>query len=71
MECSFLTNDEIYIYISNKGNNLTSYSIAIGYEFIYYLTPFFNFIKKENLNEDDIYKFFGFHNISNCQKLLV
>ena len=28
--CSFLTNDRIYKYISNMGNNLTPYSIAIG-----------------------------------------
>ena len=26
--CSFLTNDEIYKYISNMGNNLTPYRIA-------------------------------------------
>ena len=30
MICSFLTNDNIYKYISNVGNNLTPYSIAIG-----------------------------------------
>ena len=30
--CSFLTNDKIYKYISNMGNNLTPYSIAIGWE---------------------------------------
>ena len=33
--CSFLTNDEIYKYNSNMGNNLTPYSIAIGREYIY------------------------------------
>ena len=43
--CSFLTNDRIYKYISNMGNNLTPYSIAIGWENIYYLTPYFKFIK--------------------------
>ena len=32
MVCSFLTNDKIYKYISNMGNNLTPYSIAIGWE---------------------------------------
>ena len=41
MVCSFLTNDKIYKYISNMGNNLSPYSIAIGYENIYYVTPFF------------------------------
>ena len=30
--CSFLTNDKIYKYISNMGNNLTPYIIAIGSE---------------------------------------
>ena len=29
---SFLTDDQIYKYISNMGNSLTPYSIAIGYE---------------------------------------
>ena len=46
MSCSFLSNDDIYKYISNMGNNLTPYSIAIGEENIYFLTPHFNFIKK-------------------------
>ena len=32
MVCSFLTNDRIYKNISNMGNNLTPYSIAIGWE---------------------------------------
>ena len=35
--CSFLTNDKYYKYISNMGNSLTPYSIAIDYENIYYL----------------------------------
>ena len=39
MVCSFLTNDRIDKYISNMGNNLTPYSIAIGLENVYYLTP--------------------------------
>ena len=30
--CSLLTNDKIYKYISNMGNNLVPYSIAIGWE---------------------------------------
>ena len=58
MICSFLTNDGIYNYISNMGNNLTPYSIAIGWENIYYLTPFFRFIKKENIDVNDIDKLF-------------
>ena len=32
MVCSFLTNDRIYKNISNMGNNLCPYSIAIGFE---------------------------------------
>ena len=36
MVCSFLTNDKIYKHISNMGNNLVPYSIAIGEENIYF-----------------------------------
>ena len=32
MICSFLTNDRNYKYISNMGNNLRPYSVAIGWE---------------------------------------
>ena len=69
--CSFLTNDKIYKYISNMGNNLTPYSIAIGSENIYYLTPYFRFIKKENIDVDDIDKLFDidYGIISKYQKL--
>ena len=56
--CSFLTNDKIYKYLSNMGNNLTPYSIAIGYENSYYLTPYFRYIKKKNIDVDDIDKLF-------------
>ena len=56
--CSFLTNDRIYKYISNMGNNLAPYSIAIGWENIYYLTPYFKFIKNENIDVDVIDNFF-------------
>ena len=35
MKCSFLTSDRIYKHISNMGNNLTPYSIAIGWENVY------------------------------------
>ena len=43
---SFLTNHDIYKYISKSGNNLTSYSFAIGSEQIYFPTPLFKFIKR-------------------------
>ena len=58
MVCSFLTNDRIYKYISNMGNNLTPYSIAIGWENIYFLTPYFRVIEKENVDLDNIDKLF-------------
>ena len=68
--CSFLTNDKIYKYISNMGNNLTPYSIAIGSENIYYLTPYFKLAEKgKDIDEDDIDKLFDYQNISNYQKL--
>ena len=59
MVCSFLTNDKIYKYISNMGNNLTPYSIAIGREKIYYSTPYFRVIKKGEIDVDDIDKLFN------------
>ena len=48
MICSFLTNDNIYKYISNMEKILTPYSLAIGEENVYFLTPHFNVIKSEN-----------------------
>ena len=71
--CSFLTNDKIYKYISNMGNNLTPYSIAIGWENIYYLTPYFKFIRKGDIDENDIDKLFDidYDIVSNYQELEV
>ena len=43
MFCTFLTNDKIYKYVSNMGNNPIPKSIAIGMENIYFLTPYFKF----------------------------
>ena len=71
MVCSFLTNDRIYKNISNMGNNLSPSSIAIGWENIYYLTPQFKYMKKENIDVDDIDELFDDCNISNCQKLRI
>ena len=51
MVCSFLSDDKIYKYISNMGNNLIPYNIAIGEENIYFLTPDFEFIKTENIKK--------------------
>ena len=54
MVCSFMTNDNIYEYISNMNNNLTPYSFAIGDENCYLLTPNFGFIKKDEIEYDTI-----------------
>ena len=59
MVCSFLTNDIIYKYASNMGNNLTPYSIGIGRENIYYLTPYFRIVKKQNIDVNDFNELFG------------
>ena len=74
MICSLLTNDIIYKYISNMAKFLTAYSIAIGMENIYFLTPHFEFIKREKLddnillktNEDSVDPYF--YHISRCGK---
>ena len=58
MVCSFLTNDRIYKFISSMGNILTPCSIAIGWENKYYLTPYLRFIKKDNIDVDDIDELF-------------
>ena len=67
--CSFLTDDKIYKYMSNMGNNLIPYSITIGHQNIYYLTPYFKKIKKENFDIDDIDSLFDNPNIPDYQKL--
>ena len=73
MICSFLTNDKIYKYISNVGNNLTPYSIAIGWENIFYLTPYFRVIKKENIDVDNIDKLFDidYDDITSREKIKI
>ena len=73
MVCSFLTNDKIYKYTSNMGNNLTPYSIAIGWEIIFYLTPYFKFIQKANIDENDIDKLFDldYDDIMNREQLQI
>ena len=54
MVCSMLTNDKIYEYISNMGNNLIPYSIAIGDENICFLTPHFKFIRRDKIDYDKL-----------------
>ena len=67
MVCSFLTNDKNYEYISNMGNNLTPYSIAMGGQDIYFLNPNFNFTEKEIIRYDDDVELFDYCN-SRCGK---
>ena len=54
MVCSLMTNDNIYEYISNMGNNLSPFSFAIGIENYYLLTPNFKYIKKNEIEYDTI-----------------
>ena len=67
MVCSFLTNDKIYNMSQIWIHNLTPYSIAIGMENIYLLTPYFKFINKEKRNEDDLFESYDYL-ISKCRK---
>ena len=72
--CSFLTTDDIYKYISNMGINLTPYSIAIGEENIYFLTPHFKFIKRDRIDDSNLLSTNGnsvdpfYYPVSNCRK---
>ena len=68
MVCTFLTGDEIYKYISNMGNNLTSYIIAIGWKNIYFLTPHFQIVEKEKIHSGDDVELLDY-DVSNCEKL--
>ena len=74
MVCSYLTNDKLYKHISNMGNKLIPYSIAIGEENIYFLTPHLKFIKRENIKNIELMEtnenfvdLFDYH-VSNCGK---
>ena len=56
------------------GYNRTPYSIAIGEENIYFLTPHFKFIKREKIDDNELLKTnkgnvdpFNYHG-SNCGK---
>ena len=52
MVCSFGSNNNIYENISNMGNNLIPYSIAVGDENVYFLTPHFIFVRKNRIKYD-------------------
>ena len=74
MVCSFLTNDKIYQSFSNLGNNLTPYSIALGDENTYFLTPHFIFFRRDKIGYDELLKTnensvdpYDYH-LSNCGK---
>ena len=74
MVCSFLTNDNIYEYISNMGKNLTIYSIAVGDENFYFFTPHFKIFRRDKIDYDDLLKTieisvdpYDYH-LSNCGK---
>ena len=43
MICTFLTNDKYYKCISNMGNNLTPYSIAVSRKNVFFLNPHFKY----------------------------
>ena len=47
--CSFVTDDDIYKYISNMGLNLTPYSVAVGEENIYFLLHISSILKEIGL----------------------
>ena len=56
------------------GNNLTPYSIAVGHENVYCLTPHFKFFKREMIKDNKLLKTntssvdpFDYH-VSNCRK---
>ena len=53
---SFITNDHILKYISNMGDNMIPYSIAIGEENIYCLSPHCKCIKRANIKNDELLK---------------
>ena len=54
MICSLLTNDNMYKYKSSMGKNLPPYKIPIGEENIYFLTPYFEFIKIEKIDDTEM-----------------
>ena len=56
MICCYLTNYNIYKFISNRGNNLTPYSVAIDDGNIYFFTSHFKFNKREKIDDDELLK---------------
>ena len=52
--CSFLTDVKIYKYVSNMGNNVTPYSIAVGRENYNLLATNFKFNEKNKIDYNTI-----------------
>ena len=53
---SFVTNDHILEYISNKGDKMIPYSIAIGEESVYFLSPDRKCTKRAKIKDDELLK---------------
>ena len=49
------------------GNILTPYSVALGEKNVYVLIPYFKFINKEIIKDDDLFESYDYH-ISKCGK---
>ena len=78
---SFITNDHILENISNMGDNMIPYSIAIGEDNIYFLSPHCKCIKRAKIKDDELLKTngnffdpFGYrlekHGPDRCENLL-
>ena len=53
---SFITNDNFLENISKMGDNMVPYSIAIGEEIIYVLSPHCKCIKRKNIRDVELLK---------------
>ena len=53
---SFVTNDHILEYISNMGHNKIPYSIAIGEENVYFLSPHCKYTRSVVIKDVDLSK---------------
>ena len=56
---SFITNDHILNNISNMGNNMIPYSIAIGEENINFPSPHYKHIKRKNIKDVELLRAIG------------
>ena len=53
---SFITNEHILELISNMGDNMIRFCIAIGEENIYFLSPHCNCVKRAKIIDDELLK---------------